>query len=315
MATTTDAGAVVMLGKPVAEAIEARLRAAVPEYVARHKKTPTLAVVLVGANPASERYVGKKIEACARLGMMAQAKSFPSDISADDLVSEVSKVSRSSEFDGVLVQLPLPPHIEEHDVATTNKFDVFDAIAPEKDVDGVGRDAVAALYRAQQERIRLLPGTALAVRRMMAFYGVKTEGKQAVVVGRNDITSKPILHMLGGRMCNAAAIWCHRHVAPEDQRRLIREADILVTAVGTSGYRITADMVKPGVAVFDVATRIDAAGKMHGDVDFDAVRRIASFVTPVPRGVGPVTVAALCENLLRAAELAVGTGQGGYSFS
>jgi methylenetetrahydrofolate dehydrogenase (NADP+)/methenyltetrahydrofolate cyclohydrolase len=115
-------------------------------------------------------------------------------------------------------------------------------------------------------------------------------------------------------MCNAAAIWCHRFVAPEDQRRLIRDADILVTAVGASGYRITVDMVKPGVAVFDVATRIDEAGKMHGDVDFDAVRHVASYITPVPRGVGPVTVAALCENLFRAAQLAVGVVQAGYSF-
>jgi methylenetetrahydrofolate dehydrogenase (NADP+)/methenyltetrahydrofolate cyclohydrolase len=103
-------------------------------------------------------------------------------------------------------------------------------------------------------------------------------------------------------------------VAPEDQKRLIREADILVTAVGSAGYRITADMVKPGVAVFDVATRVDEAGKMHGDVDFDAVRPIASFITPVPRGVGPVTVAALCENLFRAAQFAVGEGKPGYTF-
>jgi methylenetetrahydrofolate dehydrogenase (NADP+) / methenyltetrahydrofolate cyclohydrolase len=314
MGTTPEPGVVIMLGKPVADTIEARLRTAVPEYVARYKRVPTLAIVLVGSNPASERYVAKKIEAFSRLGMLAEAWTFPSDISADDLVDEVSKLSRSPKFHGVLVQLPLPRHIEEHDTAATNKFDVFDAIAPDKDVDGVGRDAIAALYRAQQERIRLMPGTALAVRRMVAFYGVETEGKQAVVVGRNDITSKPIVHMLGGRMCNAAAIWCHRYVAPEDQRRLILEADILVTAVGRDGYRITADMVKPGVAVFDVATRIDAAGKMHGDVDFDAVRQVASFITPVPRGVGPMTVAALCENLFRAAQLAAGVAQVPYSF-
>jgi methylenetetrahydrofolate dehydrogenase (NADP+)/methenyltetrahydrofolate cyclohydrolase len=303
-----------MLGRPVADAIEARVQAAVPEHVARHGQVPTLAIVLVGANAASQRYVGKKIEACARLGMRAEVKAYPEDVSADALKDEVARLSRMPEFHGVLVQLPLPRHIEDHDAATTNKFDVFDAIAPKKDVDGVGRDAVAALYRAQQERMLLMPGTALAVRRMMAFYGVKTEGRLAVVVGRNDITSKPILHMLGGRMCNAAAIWCHRHVSPEDQKRLIRQADILVTAVGTSGYRISADMVKPGVVVFDVATRVDASGKLHGDVDFDAVREVASFITPVPRGVGPVTVAALCENLLRAAQLAAGVGKPGYAF-
>ncbi len=310
----SPSSAVVMFGKPVADAIDARLASEVPAFIERHHVVPTLAIVLVGDSPASERYVKKKIEACARLRMRAELRSFPSGISADDLKNEVARVSRSPEVHGVLVQLPLPPSIEDHESATTNKFDIFDAIAPEKDVDGVGRDAVATLYRAQQERMLLMPGTALAVRRMMAFYGVSTEGKQAVVVGRNDITSKPILHMLGGRMCNAAAIWCHRYVKPEDQARLIRQADILVTAVGSAAYRITADMLKPGVAIFDVATRVDAAGKMHGDVDFDAVSGVASFVTPVPKGVGPVTVAALCENLLRAAQFAAGVGTLGYRF-
>ncbi len=314
MSTTPEPGAVLMLGKPVADAIEARLKVEVSEHVQRNHPPPTLAIVLVGKNAASERYVKKKIESCARLGMRAELRDFPEDISADALRDEVARLSRAAELHGILVQLPLPRPIEEHAIAGTNKFDVFDAIAAEKDVDGIGRDAVAALYRAQQERMLLMPGTALAVRRMMSFYGVETQGKLAVVIGRNDITAKPILHMLGGRMCNAAAIWLHRHVGLEDQKRLIKQADILVTAVGTGSYRITADMVKPGVAVFDVATRVDAAGKMHGDVDFEAVRQVAGFITPVPRGVGPVTVAALCENLLRAAQFAAGVGKVGYTF-
>jgi methylenetetrahydrofolate dehydrogenase (NADP+)/methenyltetrahydrofolate cyclohydrolase len=304
-----------MLGKPVADAMDARTAAAAAEHVARHKQVPTLAIVLVGSEPASQRYVTRKIDACARLGMRAELKTYGTDISADDLRYEVAELSRSPAFHGVLVQLPLPRHIEEHDTATTNKFDVFDAIAAEKDVDGVGPSAVAALYRAQQERMLFLPATALAVRRMMEHYGVRSEGKQAVVVGRNDITSKPILHMLGGRMCNAAAIWCHRHVEPDVQERLIGEADILVTAVGSGGFRITADKLKFGVAVFDVATRIDTDGKLHGDVDFEGARGMASFVTPVPGGVGPVTVAALCENLLRAAQFCAGVGKPGYTFS
>jgi methylenetetrahydrofolate dehydrogenase (NADP+)/methenyltetrahydrofolate cyclohydrolase len=303
-----------MFGKPVAEAIDARVAAAVSELTAKHGVVPTLAIVLVGNNAASERYVQRKIESSARLGMRADVKAFPPDITADALVAEVARLSRSPDIHGVLVQLPLPRHIEEHSAAQTNKFDVFDAIAPEKDVDGVGSVAVASLYRAQQERMLLMPGTALAVRRMIAHYGVETESRLAVVVGRNDITSKPILHMLGGRMCNAAAIWCHRYVKPDDQKRLIRQADILVTAVGSAEYRITADMVKPGVAIFDVATRIDAAGKMHGDVEFDSVKDVASFITPVPGGVGPVTVAALAENLMRAGYLAAGAGTPGYVF-
>jgi methylenetetrahydrofolate dehydrogenase (NADP+)/methenyltetrahydrofolate cyclohydrolase len=120
--------------------------------------------------------------------------------------------------------------------------------------------------------------------------------------------------MLGGRMCNAAATWIHRHVGPEDQRKIIQQADIIITAVGVASYRITADMVKPGAAIFDVATRVDEHGKMHGDVDFNHVQHIASAITPVPKGVGPVTVAALTENLFRAAQFAVGVGQYGYKF-
>src|SRR5580698_6865430 len=164
--TPTGKPPVVMLGKPVADAIDARVRIAVPELIARHKLVPTLAIVLVGSNPASERYVKKKIEACARLQMRAEVKAFSPDIGADDLVGEVRRLSRSPDVHGILVQLPLPRHIESH-AAATNKFDVFDAIAPEKDVDGVGSVAIASLYRAQQERMLLMPGTALAVRRMI----------------------------------------------------------------------------------------------------------------------------------------------------
>lgn len=313
MTSTEHKNAVLMLGQPVAEEINSRLGAAVPRFIEKYKITPKLAIVQVGHNPASERYIKKKIEACAKLHMKAELKLFQEDIAADDLKEEVQRLSDSSEFHGVLVQLPLPHEIEEHYSAGTNKFDIFDVIAAEKDVDGVGHDAIASLYRAQPERMIMLPGTALAVRRMIAFYKIKSEGKLAVVVGRNDITAKPMMLMLGGRMCNSAAIWIHRHVSSEDQRKLIAQADILVTAVGAASYRITKDMVKPGVVVFDVATRVDEHGKLHGDAEH-AVQQVASFITPVPRGVGPVTVAALTENLFRAAQFAAGVGKPGYKF-
>jgi methylenetetrahydrofolate dehydrogenase (NADP+)/methenyltetrahydrofolate cyclohydrolase len=311
--TGSQAPAVLMYGKPVAEEIQSRLREEIPGFLERYKTIPTLGIVQVGYNAASERYIKKKIEACAKLGMNAQLRMFSEDIDADALKDEITRLSKSPEFHGILVQLPLPRHIEEHESARTNKFDIFDAIAPEKDVDGVGRDSIATLYRAQADRIRFLAGTALAVRRMIAHYGIKTQGKQAVVVGRNDITAKPILHMLGGRMCNAAAIWCHRYVAKADQERLIRSADILVTAVGAPHYVITKEMVKPGVVIFDVATRVDEAGKMHGDFKKD-VASVASYMTPVPGGIGPVTVAALTENLFRAAKFACGASKPGYKF-
>src|ERR1700754_4303552 len=165
MTTVQDHTAVLMLGKPVADEINARLEAAVPKFVEKHKFTPKLAIVQVGHNAASERYIKKKSEACAKLHMKAELKLFPEQISADDLKREVKKVSDSTEFHGVLVQLPLPREIEEHYSAGTNKFDIFDAISAEKDVDGVGHDAIASLYRAQPERMIMLPGTALAVRR------------------------------------------------------------------------------------------------------------------------------------------------------
>ncbi len=309
---STQHSAVLMYGKPVAEQIQAHLRAEVPEFIAKYKVIPSLAIVQVGYNAASERYIKKKIEACAKLGMNAQLRLFADDIDADSLKNEVARLSASPEFHGILVQLPLPRHIEEHE-SRTNKFDIFDAIADEKDVDGVGRGSIASLYRARADKIRFLPATALAVRRMMAHYGIKTQGKLAVVVGRNDITAKPILHMFGGRMCNAAAIWCHRYVSKADQERLIRDADILVTAVGSEHYSITKEMVKPGVAIFDVATRVDEAGKLHGDIKKD-VTSVAAYMTPVPGGVGPVTVAALTENVFRAAKFATGAAKPGYRF-
>jgi len=302
-----------MYGKPVASELEARVAEGVAGFTSRHKVVPSLAIVKVGANAASERYIKRKIDACARLGMRAELCAFEDRIPAEKLCDEVARLGRSDKFHGILVQLPLPRPIEEAE-SGINKFDIFDAIPPEKDVDGLARGTIAELYRAQQSRLRFLPATALAIRRMMAHYKVSSEGKLAVIIGRNDITAKPVVLMMGGRMCNAAAIWIHRYVPAEQQAKLIRSADIVVTSVGSPHFRITADMLKSGVAVFDIATRIDQAGKMHGDVDFETARHMASFITPVPGGVGPVTVAALTENLLRAAHFALGLDAYGYTF-
>jgi 5,10-methylene-tetrahydrofolate dehydrogenase/methenyl tetrahydrofolate cyclohydrolase len=307
--------AVVMYGKPVAEQIEKRLKTAVPAFRQAHKIVPRLGIVQVGSNPESQRYVKKKHETCERLGMSAELHLFDESISADDLKEQVDKLSRNPEMHGLLVQLPLPTHIEERaGTQRTDKFDIFDVIAPEKDVDGVGRGNVPELYRAQQDRLLFLPCTAVAVRRILAFYGIETQGKRALVVGRNDITAKPVLHMLGGRMCNATAVWCHRYTPKEHHDEFMRHADIVVTCVGSPKYNITKEMVQPGTVLIDVGTRVGADGKIHGDLDFEGVREVASHVTPVPGGVGPVTVAALMENLLRAAQFAVGVGKPGYEF-
>jgi len=302
-----------MFGKPVAAEIEQRVRGEV-EGLRAHGVVPRLDVVLVGRSPASQRYVGKKMEFCERLGMQAMLHTFDDQIPARELRDQVLRINDDPAVHAILVQLPLPFHIEEPP-SGLNKFDVFDAISGAKDVDGISRATVPELYRAQQERMLHLPATALAVRRVLAFYGIETEGRVAVIVGRNDITAKPIHHMLGGRMCNATAIWCHRYTRKADHDAFMRSADIIVSSVGSERYRITADLVKPGAVVIDVATRVGPDGKLHGDVDFERVKEVASFITPVPGGIGPVTVAALTENVVRAAEFAHGLRQPGFDFA
>jgi 5,10-methylene-tetrahydrofolate dehydrogenase/methenyl tetrahydrofolate cyclohydrolase len=309
-----DFMAQIMYGKPVADQIEQWVLSEVQHLRATHDIVPRLDIVLVGRSPASQRYVAKKIESCQRLGMAAHLHTFDDAISASSLRDEVRRLSDDPQVHGILVQLPLPGHIEEPPHGL-NKFDVFDAMRGEQDVDGISRSTVPELYRAQADAILHLPATALAVRRMMAFYGVETEGRVAVVVGRNDITAKPIHHMLGGRMCNATAIWLHRYTRKSDHNDFMRSADIIVTSVGSQHYQITADMVKKGAVVIDVATRVGPDGKLHGDVDFERVKDIASAITPVPKGVGPVTVAALMENVVRAAQFSAGLRKPGYDFS
>jgi len=263
--------------------------------------------------------VKKKREACERLGMRAELHVFDTKVSADELKEHVCQLSLDDDVHGILIQLPLPPRIEDpqregEQKRVIDKFDIFDAIAGEKDVDGLSCHCVSELYRARQQNLLFLPCTALAVRRLIAFYRIPTQGKTAVVVGRNDITAKPIHMMLGGRMGNATSVWLHRHTPKDVHDRFMREADIIVTAVGNPKYRVTKELVKPGAAVIDVGTRVGPDGKLHGDADLDSVREVAGHVTPVPGGVGPVTVAALTENLLRAAQFALGVGKRGYEF-
>ena|SRR6185312_612413 len=303
----------IMYGKPVADQIEQWVRSEVEHLRSVHQVVPRLDVVLVGNSAASQRYVGKKIESCQRLGMAGHLHTFDDQITATALREHVESLNNDPSVHAILVQLPLPRHIEEPEHGL-NKFDVFDAISGEKDVDGISRHTVPELYRAQSDAILHLPATALAVRRMMAFYGVETEGKVAVIVGRNDITAKPIHHMLGGRMCNATAVWLHRYTRKADHDAFMRSADIVVASVGSERYRITEDMVKPGAVLIDVATRVGSDGKLHGDIDFEHVKDKASLITPVPKGVGPVTVAALMENVVRAAQFAAGLRQPGYDF-
>jgi methylenetetrahydrofolate dehydrogenase (NADP+)/methenyltetrahydrofolate cyclohydrolase len=305
----------MMYGKPVAEQIESHVRLGVAEFVRVYQITPRLDIVQVGSSPASTRYVRKKLEACERLGMRAELHLFDETVTGAQLRDEVCRLSHDGDVHGILVQLPLPALIENPDTAGgVDKFDIFDAIAAEKDVDGVSRYSVPALYRARQNEMMFLPCTPLAVLRMLAYYKIETQGKVAVAVGRNDITAKPMHHIFGGRICNATAIWCHRYTPKADHDAFMRQADIVVTSVGNVHYKVTAEMIKPGAVVIDIGTRVDSDGRLRGDMDFDSVKEVASYITPVPKGVGPVTVAALTENLLRAAQFCLGVRKPGYEF-
>lgn len=308
----------ILYGKPVVEEIEQRIKPLIDELKSRHGTTPTLAVVQVGEDPASMRYVGRKVQSCEKLGMRAQHHTLKLDVGAETLCEEVARIAAAEDVHGLLVQLPLPRQIEDPDTSggtdPVDKFDILDAIPAEKDVDGIAASSISELYRARTRRLRYLPSTALAVKRMMDYYRIETRGKRAVVIGRNDITAKPIMLMLGGRMCDAQVTWVHRHVPRDIQLEALSRADIVVTAVGRADYRITREMLKPGVVFIDVATRVTESGKLEGDAVFEPVSQIASAITPVPGGVGPVTVAALMENTVRAARFAVGVGRLGYEF-
>ena len=259
----------LMYGQPVADQIDARVRAEAEAFRKAHRVVPRLDVVQVGKSPASQRYVAKKLEACERLGMCGRLHLLDDHVTGAELQQHVRGFSQDREVHGILVQLPLPMHIEEPPPGAVGKFEIFDAIAPEKDVDGIARSSVPELYRAQRHELMFLPCTALGVLRMLAYYKIPTQGKVALVVGRNDITSKPMHHILGGRICNATAIWAHRYTRKEDHDAFLRQADIIVTSVGNVNYRVTAALVKPGAVVIDVGTRVDPDGKLQGDADPD----------------------------------------------
>jgi 5,10-methylene-tetrahydrofolate dehydrogenase/methenyl tetrahydrofolate cyclohydrolase len=301
-----------MLGKSVADAIVTKVKADVVDLKERYGITPQLRVIQVGKDAASEVYLQNKIKSFAKIGIAVQPHTFVSFVSAAELEDTVSSLSEDKSVHGIMIGLPLPTHIENAIGAARGKFDIFDRIDQFKDVDGVSRHSTAELYRGQLERLTFLPSTALAVSRMLRFYGVETAGKRVVVVGRNDITGKPIHHMLGGRMGNATVSWCHRFTPKETHDDLTRAADIVVTCVGSPRYQLKADVLRRGSTVIDVGTRVDKDGNLIGDVDFDGVKHVAALLTPVPKGVGPVTVACLMENVVRATRFCAGEDVRGY---
>lgn len=281
----------VIDGNALAETMRGEIATEVAAFHQQTKVTPHLTVVLVGENPASEVYVGAKQKACAKAGMQSTLVRLPASATQSELLDVLAGLNADANVHGILVQLPLPPQI--------NAEAILDAVSPLKDVDAFHPENVGLIA---QGRPRFLPCTPYGVQQILVHAGVKTAGAHVVIIGRSDIVGKPLALMLMQKGAGADATVTVCHSRTRDLAGIARQADILVAAIGQPRF-VTAEMVRPGAAVIDVGiNRVD--GKLCGDVDFAAVSEVASVITPVPKGVGPMTVTMLLKNTLTAARLA-----------
>ncbi len=273
----------ILSGTQIAQFLREEMREQIAAMVDSGRRAPCLAIVLVGENKASEKYVGNKLRAAEKIGMTARLVPLPQSVEQEELISRIAELNEDSGVDGIIVQLPLPEHL--------NAEDVISAIASHKDADGLHPLNEARLWRGQKG---IRPCTPQGVIYLLDKAGVAIDGKRAVVVGRGDLAGKPIAKMLLDR--HATVTMTHSHT--RNLSLLCREADILVSAAGQAGL-ITADCVKEGAAVIDVGISVTEDGKMTGDVCFDEVAKKAAWITPVPGGVGPMTIAMLLLNTLQ----------------
>ncbi len=248
--------------------------------------TPGLAVVLVGDNPASQVYVRNKVKACADAGLHSVLEKYEASMTEAQLLARIEALNGDPSIHGILVQLPLPAHIDAHKV--------IESISPAKDVDGFHVASAGALMVGQPG---FWPCTPYGCMKMLESIGYELKGKHAVVIGRSNIVGKPMALMLLQQ--NATVTICHS--GTRDLKAMTLQADVIVAAVGKRNV-LTADMVKPGAVVIDVGMNSNEEGKLCGDVDFEGVKQVAGWITPVPGGVGPMTITMLLVNTLEAAE-------------
>lgn len=278
-------------GKQLAQAMQAELQGEVAAFAERSYVKPGLAAVLVGDRPDSRSYVNGKRKACQRVGIEDSLYEMPGDVAQADLLALIHELNSDRNVHGILVQLPLPKHI--------NEAAIVDAVDPLKDVDGFGPTSLGLLAAG---RPRFLACTPYGVVELLQRNGISVTGKHVVVVGRSNIVGKPLALMLLTKGADATVTVCHSRT--RDVGAITRQADIVVMAIGQGNY-LKADMVRPGAVVIDVGmNRVNNA--WVGDADFAAVREVASAITPVPGGIGPMTVTMLLYNTLRAARLRVG---------
>ncbi len=284
--------AVILDGKKLAGQIRDELRDEVADFIENNAEVPTLAAVLVGNDPASEVYVRNKVTGCEQVGMQSQMFRLPAETSTEELLTLVAKLNRTRDepVHGILVQLPLPEHIESSRV--------LHAVNPLKDVDGFHPENVG---RMVQGHPRFLPCTPYGIQQLLVRNNIEIAGRHVVVVGRSEMVGKPMALMLMQRGGGGDATVTVCHSKTQNLAAITRQADILIVAIGKPKF-ITAEMVKPGAVVVDVGIHRTGKG-LVGDVDFEGVRQVAGHLTPVPGGVGPLTVTMLLVNTLAAARL------------
>lgn len=279
-------------GKALAQQVRRQVAGEVAAFTASTGIVPGLTVILVGDDPASRVYVGSKQKAGAEAGMKGEVLRLPASVSQEDLLATIDRLNADPAVHGILVQMPLPRHIDERAV--------IERVAPLKDVDGFHPENFGLLAQGNP---RFIPCTPLGIRELLLHAGVETRGAHAVVLGRSQLVGKPMALLLMQKATGGDATVTICHTATRDPASFARQADILVVAMGRP-EQVAADWVKPGAVVIDVGIHRRADGTLCGDVAFDDVAKVASRITPVPGGVGPMTVAMLLRNTLMAARLA-----------
>src|SRR6516165_8752694 len=282
--------AILLDGKQLAQTMRAEIAAEIADFVRTNDRKPGLAAVLVGDDPGSHKYVRNKRKACQEVGVESWLHALPADTSESQLLQLLARLDFDPEVNGILVQLPLPKQIREEVIVRS--------VSPLKDVDGFGPENLGLLASGHP---RFLPCTPHGVQQLLVRNGICVEGAQVVIVGRSNIVGKPLALILMQKAPGANATVTVCHSRSRDLADLTRQADIVVVAIGAPQF-LKADMIRPGAVVVDVGINV-FDGKTVGDVDFDGVRQVASAITPVPGGVGPMTITMLLRNTLEAAKL------------
>ncbi len=283
-------------GKVVSAAYKEQIKKEVEERKAAGKKTPHLAAIIIGDNPASRAYVGNKVKTCGELGFNSTLVEYGTDISEDELLTKINELNNVEAVDGILVQLPLPKHIDENKVIAT--------IKPEKDVDGFHPSNLGKMMIGQDT---FIPATPYGIMLMLEHYGIETSGKNCVVIGRSNIVGTPMSVLLSRNSEPGNCTVTLAHSRTKNLAEVCAQADIIIAAIGKAKF-VTADMVKDGAVIVDVGiNRIEDATRksgtrLVGDVDFENVKEKSSFITPVPGGVGLMTICSLMKNTLKAAD-------------